>query len=368
VIKYLGSKRVIVPRIASVVQAIPGVKRVCDLFAGTTRVGQALKARGLFVLSNDLASYSEVLGRTYVQADANTVDRVRLLGLIRHLQDLPPKPGYFTRTFCEEARYFQPHNGARVDAIRDRIEVIARDEEERAILLTSLLLAADRVDSTTGVQMAYLKEWAARSYQSLELRLPELLPGPGCTLRRDANELARELDDVDLVYIDPPYNQHSYFSNYHIWETLVRNDRPEAYGIARKRIDCKVNRSRYNSKRRTSVAFLDLLAALRSKYLLISFNNEGYLHTEDIESVLKQKGYVASVDIDFKRYVGAQIGIFNPQGAKVGAVSHLRNREHLFLVGPSRDTVESALATIRTTDGLRQGSLLAETTASHEYP
>ncbi|MGI8913942.1 MAG: DNA adenine methylase, partial [Chloroflexota bacterium] len=238
-IKYLGSKRVIVPQIASVVRAIPGVKRVCDLFAGTTRVGQALKAQDLFVVSNDLASYSEVLGRTYIQADARTMDRERLLGLLRHLQELPPKAGYFTRTFCEEARYFQPQNGARVDTIRDRIDEIARDEEERAILLTSLLLAADRVDSTTGLQMAYLKDWAARSYQNLELRLPELLPGPGCTLRRDANELARELDDVDLVYIDPPYNQHSYFSNYHIWETLVRNDRPEAYGIAMKRIDCK---------------------------------------------------------------------------------------------------------------------------------
>ncbi|HEV7216104.1 MAG TPA: DNA adenine methylase, partial [Chloroflexota bacterium] len=78
-IKYLGSKRTIVPQIASVVRALPGVKRVCDIFAGTTRVGQALKAQGLFVVSNDLASYSEMLGRTYIQADARTMDRGRLL-------------------------------------------------------------------------------------------------------------------------------------------------------------------------------------------------------------------------------------------------------------------------------------------------
>jgi adenine-specific DNA-methyltransferase len=361
VIKYIGSKRVIVPQIVSVVQAIPGVRRVCDLFAGTTRVGQALKAQGMFVVSNDLASYSEVLGCTYIQADATMLDRDRLRGLLRHLQSLPPRAGYFTQTFCEEARYFQPQNGARIDAIREGIDEIARSEEERAILLTSLLLAADRVDSTTGLQMAYLKDWAPRSYQDLELRLPECLPGTGRVLRRDANELARELDDVDLVYIDPPYNQHSYFSNYHVWETLIRNDRPDAYGVARKRVDCKVNKSRYNSKREIGAAFLDLLRSIPAKYLLISFNNEGYLGTLDIENVLRQRGYVSSVGLDFKRYVGAQIGIFNPQGEKVGAVSHLRNQEHLFLVGPSRAVVESALAAIRPTAGPRQASLMEAT-------
>jgi adenine-specific DNA-methyltransferase len=247
--------------------------------------------------------------------------------------------------------------------IRKGIDEIARSEEERAILLTSLLLAADRVDSTTGLQMAYLKDWAPRSYQDLQLRLPECLPGAGRALRRDANELARELDDVDLVYIDPPYNQHSYFSNYHVWETLIRNDRPDAYGIARKRVDCKVVKSRYNSKREIGAAFLDLLQSIPAKYLLISFNNEGYLGTLDIENVLKQRGYVSSVGLDFKRYVGAQIGIFNPQGEKVGAVSHLRNQEHLFLVGPSRAVVDSALAAIRPTAELRQASLLVEATA-----
>ena len=360
-IKYIGSKRVIVPHIVSIAKAIPGVQRVCDLFAGTTRVGQALKAQGMFVISNDLATYSEVLGRTYIQADATSVDRERLLGLLRQLQSLSPRAGYFTRTFCEEARYIQPHNGARIDAIRDGIDEVAQNEEERAILLTSLLLAADRVDSTTGLQMAYLKDWAPRSYQDLDLRLPELLPGAGCALRRDANALARDLDGVDLVYIDPPYNQHSYFSNYHVWETLIRNDQPDTYGVARKRVDCRVTKSRYNSKREIGAAFLDLLRTIRAKYLLISFNNEGYLGTLDIEHVLRQRGYVSSVGFDFKRYVGAQIGIFNPHGEKVGAVSHLRNQEHLFLVGPSRAVVESALATIRPTTELRQASLPTET-------
>lgn len=346
-IKYIGSKRAIVGQIAAIVGGVAGVRRVCDLFAGTTRVGQALKARGLFVLSNDLATYSEVLGRTYIEADARSVDRPRLLRLLAELQATPPCHGYITRTFCEEARYFQPANGMKIDAIREAIEGVARDEVERAILLTSLMLAADRVDSTTGLQMAYLKQWASRSYNTLELRLPDLLPGAGLALRQDANALIRDLDDVDLVYIDPPYNQHSFFSNYHIWETLVRNDQPESYGVARKRLDCRTTKSLYNLKRSAHSAFCDLISAARAPYLLVSFNTEGFLSIAQIEQALSARGYVASISLDFKRYVGAQIGIYNPQGEKVGAISHLRNREHLFLVGPHRQTVEAALAPLQ---------------------
>ena len=104
-------------------------------------------------------------------------------------------------------------------------------------------------------------------------------------------------------------------------------------------------------------AFSDLVTSLRAPYLLVSFNDEGHLHTGAIERLLTQRGYVASVSLDFKRYVGAQIGIFNPEGERVGAVSHLRNREHLFLVGPSRKIVEFATSTVQGKAGVRQAWL-----------
>ena len=89
------------------------------------------------------------------------------------------------------------------------------------------MLAADRVDSTTGVQMAYLKQWAPRAHNDLELRGPSCCRardhGRAATRRRPSTTCAR----VDLMYLDPPYNQHRYFTNYHIWETLVRWDAPE---------------------------------------------------------------------------------------------------------------------------------------------
>jgi adenine-specific DNA-methyltransferase len=338
-IKYIGSKRTLVPLIQSVVAQLP-VRSACDLFAGTTRVGQALRSLGLQVHSNDLATYSEVLAEAYIVADG-TLDRGRLARIAAELEALPGREGYFTEAFCHRARYFQPKNGARIDAIREAIDGYELSPVERGVLLTALLEAADRVDSTTGLQMAYLKEWAPRSYNELSLRLPSAVDGPAGTVSRlDANMLAPQLD-VDLVYVDPPYNQHSFFSNYHVWETLVRWDAPETYGVANKRLDCRERRSSYNSKRAAPAALAGLLAALPARWLVVSVSNEGFHDVDGLGGLLGEVGYVGRIDVDSKRYVGAQIGIYNPSGEKVGTVSRLRNRESIFLVGPDRSLVET---------------------------
>jgi adenine-specific DNA-methyltransferase len=138
---------------------------------------------------------------------------------------------------------------------------------------------------------------------------------------------------VDLLYLDPPYNQHSYFSNYHIWETLVRNDRPAVYGKACKRVDCRSVKSLYNSRRSCFEALADVVRRARARYVLVSFSDEGFVGSRELAGLLSERGEVLRLDIPHKRYVGAQIGIYNPQGERVGKVSHLKNTEHLFLAG-----------------------------------
>jgi adenine-specific DNA-methyltransferase len=336
-IKYLGSKRTLVPHIVALALAIrrhAGAVTACDLFTGTTRVAQGLKKAGFLVTANDLATYSEVLALAYIECDGALPAAVGLAEKLRHLNALPGVSGYVTQTFCVEARYFQPKNGNRIDAIRGEIDRIAADRQERAILLTALLEAADRVDSTTGLQMAYLKNWAPRSFNSLELRMPERLPGAGRAVRGDANAVALSMGAVDIAYLDPPYNQHSYHSNYHIWETLVRADVPESYGVARKRLDCRTVKSDYNAKGRAWQAFESLVRTVPARHLMVSFNNEGFFAYDDIVALLAAvTGEVAVVPVDFRRYVGAQIGIHNPRGEKVGRVTHLMNREYLFVAG-----------------------------------
>jgi adenine-specific DNA-methyltransferase len=202
VIKYIGSKRRLVPVLGALFTA-SGAKTALDLFAGTTRVAQEFKRRGAIVTAVDTARYSEAFARCYITTDSTSVDKDALGEAIDRLNRLPGHAGYFTDTFCVKSRYFQPDNGARVDAIRDVIEADYIGTDLYPILLTSLIEAADRVDSTTGLQMAYLKTWAPRAYNPLELRVPELFPGPGRAIRGDACELAGQVGCFDIAYLDP---------------------------------------------------------------------------------------------------------------------------------------------------------------------
>ncbi|HEV3370763.1 MAG TPA: DNA adenine methylase, partial [Acidimicrobiales bacterium] len=194
-----------------------------------------------------------------------------------------------------------------------------------------------------------------RSARPLTLRVPELLPGGGRAVLGDALELTPTLGPFDLAYVDPPYNQHRYFTNYHVWETLVAWDAPEAYGVARKRIDSRdpSTRSAFNSKRTMPDALRRVVRDLDCRLLVLSYNDEAWLNAEELEAVCREGGgggagggrggaagtgwagerEVVTLSFDSARYVGAQIGIHNPAGDKVGQVSHLSNHELLVIAG-----------------------------------
>ena len=327
-IKYIGSKRALLTEIATAIRGqLPDGGTVCDLFSGSARVGHALKGAGFRVWSNDHNAYAHTLATAYVQADRERwLERAE--SVLAELRTVTPEAGWFTKTFCEDARYFTPENGAVIDAMRDRIAALALEPELEAVALVSLMEAADRVDS-------YMKSWAARALKPLELRMPDILPGvaggPCRATRRDAVELAPEVE-ADLVYLDPPYNQHSYLGNYHCWESLVLWDRPETYGIANKRIDVRTRKSAFNSKPGIAPALQAVIEGLKAPNLIVSFNDEGYLGRDQLVAMLSGRGEVQVIEIARPRYVGARIGIHNLKGEKVGAVGRLRNVEYLFVV------------------------------------
>jgi adenine-specific DNA-methyltransferase len=336
-IKYIGSKRTLLSVILDVIRRAGAVRTVSDLFSGTARVGHALKAAGYRVLANDHNAYAAMLARCYVQSDADDVlaDATRL---VKEFNALPGQAGYVTETFCIRSRFFQPKNGERIDAIREAIAAKGLEPELEAVMLVSLMEAADRVDSTTGLQMAYLKSWSPRAHHDLELRVPTVLPraahGKGEAFCLDALEAAGTLE-ADVAYLDPPYNQHSYLGNYHIWESLVRWDKPEVYGVACKRVDVRERKSPFNSRPRFAAAMQQLLDAITARVVVVSFSDEGFLRRGEMEALLGAMwdgtASVVTLAHDFKRYVGAQIGIHDPQGRRVGAVSHLRNTEFIYV-------------------------------------
>lgn len=322
-----------------------GAKTAVDLFTGTARVAAAMKALGMRVTAVDTASYSEVLAKTFIELDAAQVNSFELATAVARLNEQTGESGYFTRTFCEEARFFQARNGEKIDAIRNTIESDYRNSWLYYPLLASLLIATDKVDSTTGVQMAYLKTWSRRSSLELDLKVPELLAGSGVAVRGDANEAVLNLPPVDLAYLDPPYNQHRYFGNYHIWETLVRWDEPEYYGVANKRVDTKhpENKSAFNSKLTMPEALGTLVSRLKTRNLVLSYNNESWLSRRELTDICSRFERVEILDFDFKRYVGSQIGGYNKSGELVGRPGAKRNLEHIVLAGED-STVSSMLA------------------------
>ena len=149
VIKYLGSKRRLVPVLGDDLCAAERRRTALDLFTGTTRVAQEFKRRGAHVTAVDTARYAEVFAQCYVATDGDAVDGDELEdALARPRRARRATPGYVTETFCVQSRFFQPLNGGRIDAIRDAIERDYAGRRSNPILLTSLLEAADRVDST----------------------------------------------------------------------------------------------------------------------------------------------------------------------------------------------------------------------------
>jgi adenine-specific DNA-methyltransferase len=361
VIKYIGSKRRLVPVLGDMLAA-SGASTALDLFTGTTRVAQEFKRRGAHVTAVDSARYSEIFGQCHIVADASKVNKDDLREALAYLNQLPGEAGYFTETFCVQSRFFQPFNGERVDTIRSRLETEFKGSELYPILLTALIYAADRVDSTTGLQMAYVKEWAPRSFKPLELREPELHVGTGQALRGDATQIVGDLGEFDLAYLDPPYNQHRYFTNYHVWETLVAWDAPEYYGVACKRLDSRdpQTKSVFNRKREMPPALQAVIAAVKARVVILSYNDESWATLDELTEWCSVHGHVQPLAFDSKRYVGAQIGIYNPSGEKVGQVDRLRNLEYVVVAGPKEDVERITGPYVGLSNAVAgQGSLLA---------
>ncbi len=332
-IKYIGSKRKIIPYIVEEIRK-HNAESVLDLFAGTTRVGQALKKEGFIVGSNDLASYSYAFGKTYLEFnDITKIDELNKK--IRHLNNVLPVDGFLTQHYAGGAyslgkqnpiMFFQRKNTMKADAIRDEIDNIAVTESlEWYILITSLILALDKVDNTVGVQQAFLKHsWAKRAENDLTLQLPKLICGKeGKVYREDANVLVDSVN-YDLTYIDPPYTSHNYATYYHIHDSVVRWDNPTVKGMVNS--PTMVGKSKYNSKATVQDSFEDLIRKIGSRIVLISYNDEGLIPYNDLVEILSKHGKLSIRRIEYKRNIMHKIG--NVQ--KKGKIGKDKNTELLF--------------------------------------
>jgi len=355
-IKYAGSKRKLLPYILQLVRRVQP-RTVLDGFAGSTRVSQALAQTGYRVIANDVAAWSKVLGTCYL---LNRQPPSYYEPLIRHLNSLSGKDGWFTEHYGGDSndgrsigsdrlkKPWQKHNTRKLDAIRDEIERLGLPPAEKAVLLTSLILAMDEVDSTLGHFASYLNQWSARSYHPMALQVPRLIPvtGEHAVHQADIFDLAGEVT-ADLAYLDPPYGSNNekmppsrvrYAAYYHLWTTICLHDQPALFGKAQRRADTsdKVAASVFEEFRKNEagrfivVAAIErLLQTIRAPHLILSYSSGGRATAEELYEVIRSVGVVREgLEIDHRRNVMAGMRWTNAWVKD----AELPNREFLFLI------------------------------------
>jgi len=334
-IKYTGSKREILPALLELIKPL-NVKTVLDGFSGTTRVSQALKQAGYTVYANDIADWSKVFGECYL---LNRKPASYYLPIIEHLNNLPRKYGWFSENYGGEPnggsaiqedgrkRIWQLHNTKKLDAIREEIDKIAKNRIEKSVLLTSLIIAMDKVDSSVGHQVSYLKKWAPRAYNTMKMEVPRLIidDKQHQVYQKDVFDLVNDIE-VDLAYFDPPYGSSNelmppsrvrYASYYHIWKTVCLNDKPKLVGVANRREDVgdTISGSIFEEFRKNDEGQYIVIEALEklikntpAKYVVLSYNNNGRATLQSIKDILKNlKKKISIFEMDYKKNVMATI-------------------------------------------------------------
>ncbi|HEY9722971.1 MAG TPA: DNA adenine methylase, partial [Oscillatoriaceae cyanobacterium] len=372
---YIGSKFSLLGEIRAML-ARHGVAsgRFCDLFSGTSVVAQMARLAGFQVLANDLQHYSYVMQKAFLEFDGYPdFARLRrmvpaiarcddggdrpLFGLgaapgaeagplnqvLAYLEALPPEAGPFYHAYCEGGdagrNYFAHENGQRLEAMRNTLERWYcdgwLDEGEYHVLLASLIETMDQLANTASVYGAYLKHVKASARQPLRLRMPRLLTGggPHRAHRLDGNALVRELaatGPVDVLYLDPPYNQRQYHANYHLLETIARWDLADFEPAGKTGLRPGTG-SRYCSRRAVKEAFAELLDAAQARHILVSYNNEGLLPESELRALLEAKAAGGLCDfhtLPYRRFRADADGASRRyKGDEV--------REFLFLIRPT---------------------------------
>ncbi|MBQ7159440.1 MAG: DNA adenine methylase [Treponema sp.] len=351
IIAYIGNKRKLLSLIYAALEqsgvTLGAGTSFADLFSGSGVVSRFAKFLGFEVYANDWEPYAEILSRGFValnQSECKKLfkDEKAFCDLLEKINSLP-EPAEADQYI---ARYYAPHtddvaqadfrterlfytrqNALALDKIRNYIEqkFPKEDDPRRHILIALLIYEAATHTNTSGVFKAFHKGFGGHGKDALSrilapiaLHEPVLADSdaPVHVFRQDANELVRTLPELDVVYLDPPYNQHQYGSNYHLLNTIAEWDKiPEPMDLdengvlvnkAAIRADWVKTRSLYCYKKTATDTFRDLVQHIKSKLILVSYSSDGIIPFEEMKQICLEKGYVSIVTSDYTVYRGGK--------------------------------------------------------------
>ena len=336
--RYIGNKENILEKIYSILETneVKG-ESFFDFFAGTTNVSRFFKAKGYKVFSSDILYLSYCLQKAYVENNeepsfsslmpflptlsSGDLFSTPLSNVIEFLNTLEPVKGFIYENYTpggtseldRPRTYFIDENGGRIDAIRLKIEEWKTNgllsDSEYFILLACLIETIGFYSNIAGVYAAFQKHWDPRALKPLKLKTIELVSNNqnNKVFCADSMNLLNDID-VDILYLDPPYNERQYAPNYHILETIAKYDNPSVRGVTGMR-DYSDQKSRF-CRANTALEDLDKIASTaKFKYLVLSYNSEGIMPQEKIIETLQKYGQVKLEQFEHARFKSNNNGL-----------------------------------------------------------
>lgn len=321
--RYIGNKAKLLEFINK-----PLIKRnitsgvLCDIFSGTTSVAKYFKKKGFQIISNDNMEFSYVFQKAYIENNEIptfeglqiTIRQPNIENVFKYLNNLSGVEGFMyknfsmigSKSFSHQRNYFSEDNAKKIDAIREQIEKWKKEKDitemEFYILLCAIIEEIPFVSNIAGTYGAFLKTNDPRKSLPFKIEVPELIESslPHASYQMDANKLIRKIK-CDVLYVDPPYNERQYPSNYHMFETVSVWDK--------KLLDTKTGlrpwshqKSEYCVKSKCVDVFEDLITNANCKYILFSYNSEGLIPYKEIVRILKKRGKVSEDRQDYRRF------------------------------------------------------------------
>lgn len=310
-------------------------KVFCDLFAGTASVAKHFKKLGYKIISSDLLYFSYVLQKVYIEQNQYpkffkllkylkidpaeetlfTSDNLNAKEIIKYLNNLEGTEGFIYMNYSPEGtsgqahvrKYFTGVNAKKIDSIRGKIQEWKEsnliNEYEYYFLLCSLIEAVPFVANISGTYSAFLKKWDPRVFKKLTLEVPEIIKSDEVhkVFYLDGLAVLKKIKSVDILYLDPPYNERQYAPNYHILETIAKWDNPQIKGITGMR-PYDDQKSEFCNPISGIKALKEIIKIGNFRYLLLSYNEEGIIPENKILKLFSQSGKTEIAEQKYQRY------------------------------------------------------------------
>jgi adenine-specific DNA-methyltransferase len=298
--RFIGNKELIISEIRALFEELELTDKgltLFDAFCGTGAVSDSLKD-SFSIVSNDMLRWCVIYTRGRVCSDNCTFENLKFDPFKFFNSNTKKLKSFFYKNYSpggSERMYFTAENAGRIDYFRATIEKWKAEnlitENEYAYLIASLIESVSVVSNTAGVYGAFLKNWDSRALKSIEFKKVVANPSQAIETTFLNSKLEDIVSDVecDILYLDPPYTQNQYGTQYHLLETLVLNDKPRISNITGSRPTTPM-RSDWSKDFKTHILFDKILAKTKAKYIVFSYNKDGFMSKSFIEASMKRYG------------------------------------------------------------------------------